>query len=74
MVKENWYSIIATSLPNPVIIPKPGKVAGMTWLVKHFQTLLISVLTAVIRSPDILSAHPQEVIIFPRLPDDLFRL
>ena len=26
---------------------------------------------AVIRSPDILSAHPQEIIPFPQLPDDL---
>jgi hypothetical protein len=29
-------------VPNPVIVPKPGKVAGMIWIVKHFQTLLMS--------------------------------
>jgi len=39
---------IADSLPNPTIIPKPGKVAGMIWIVKHFQTLLMSALIAVI--------------------------
>jgi hypothetical protein len=31
-------------MPNPAIIPKSGKVAGMIWIVKHFQTLLMSAL------------------------------
>jgi hypothetical protein len=35
--KIPWYS-----LPNPAIIPKPGKVKGMIWIVKHFQAFLMS--------------------------------
>jgi hypothetical protein len=35
-------------LPNQTIIPKPGKLAGMIWIVKHFQTLLKSSLIAAI--------------------------
>ncbi len=33
---------IPSYLLNPAIIPKPGKVAGMIWIVKHFQTHLMS--------------------------------
>ena len=29
MVKENWYSIIATSLPNPSLITESPKSADM---------------------------------------------
>jgi hypothetical protein len=34
-------------LPNCAIIPKPGKVSDMIWIVRHFQTLLMSGLRAV---------------------------
>ena len=50
--EEDWRGSIITDeginrdLPNPVIIPKPGKVAVMIWIVKHFQTLLMSALIA----------------------------
>jgi hypothetical protein len=30
------------NLPNPEIIPKPGKVGGMIWIGKPFQILLMS--------------------------------
>jgi hypothetical protein len=38
--------VIEDHLPNRAIIPKPGKVAGMIWIVKHFQNLLMSALIA----------------------------
>jgi hypothetical protein len=41
--------IIAKILPNPAIIPKPGKVAGMIWITKSFQILLESALIAEIK-------------------------
>jgi len=39
-------------LPNLAIILKPGKVAEMIWIAKHFQTLLMSALIAQIAAPD----------------------
>jgi hypothetical protein len=41
-----YIKIGGVALPNPAIIPKPGKVAGMIWIVKHFQILLMSALIA----------------------------
>jgi hypothetical protein len=34
MVKDNWYSIIATSLPNPSLITEPAKTADMICISK----------------------------------------
>jgi hypothetical protein len=42
--KRNGW--VADYLPNPAIIPKPGKVAGMIWIAEPFQTLLMSALIA----------------------------
>ena len=38
---------IDDNLPNREIIPRPGKISGMIWIAKHFQTLLMSALIAV---------------------------
>jgi hypothetical protein len=34
------------NLPNPAVIAKPGKVAGMIWIMKSFQVLVESALIA----------------------------
>jgi hypothetical protein len=50
-------------LPNPAIIPKPGKVASMIWIVKHFQTLLMSALIAVADTFAWLNPYPNRFML-----------
>jgi len=46
--RERLYIYFEANLPQNGIIGGVVKIAGMIWIVKHFQTLLMSALIAVI--------------------------